>query len=291
MKNAPAALHAAGAVGPKGLTRTEILYMKNDVLSTETAKPSYWAVLPAAVRYDPAIPASAKLLYAEISALTDGRGFCWASNAYFERLYDLSERTIIRLIRALEAAGYIRIEDADGGAATRKIYAGVNPMDTSSAAAAAPSPQGEGETPDKNVSTPRQKCQGGGDKNVTHNRKENKKENDPPVAPQGAGADFVPKKAPDWKPERFARFWDYYPLHKSKQAAIRAWDKLKPSDELLKVIGIALRRQKAACSLAGDEWKLHASTYLNNARWTDESDIGLPPKDTIVYREEALPWI
>lgn len=241
-----------------------------------TDKPSYWAVLPAAVRYDPKIPASAKLLYAEISSLTDGRGFCWASNAYFERLYDLSERTIIRLIRALEAAGYIRIEDADGGATTRKIYAGVNPI---------------AETPDKNVSTPRQKCQGGGDKNVTHNKKEIKKKNSPPTAPQGAGADYVPKKAPDWKPERFARFWEYYPLHKSKQAAIRAWDKLKPSDDLLKVIGIALRRQKAACIMAGDEWKLHASTYLNNARWTDETDIGAPPKNSLAYREEALPWI
>jgi hypothetical protein len=54
----------------------------------ETEKPSYWAVLPAAIRYDPEIPASAKLLYAEISALTDQRGFCWASNAYF---VDLSE--------------------------------------------------------------------------------------------------------------------------------------------------------------------------------------------------------
>ena len=69
-----------------------------------TDKPNYWAVLPAAIRYDPEIPASAKLLYAEISALTDQRGFCWASNAYFVDLYQLSERTIIRLLRTLEAA-------------------------------------------------------------------------------------------------------------------------------------------------------------------------------------------
>lgn len=255
--------------------------MNDDKLSTEIAKPSYWAVLPAAVRYDPKIPASAKLLYAEISSLTDGRGFCWASNAYFERLYDLSERTIIRLIRALEAAGYIRIEDADGGAATRKIYAGVNPMGTDShASAAAPARNdGEKETPDKNVSTPRQKCQGGGDKNVTRIKKENKKENSPPKAPQGAGADYVPKKAPDWKPERWEKFWDFYPLHKSKQAAIKAWDKLKPSDELLAVIGHALVRQiaekQAECTKrrVPFEWKIHASTYLNGARWTDETDL------------------
>ena len=89
----------------------------------EIEKPSYWAVLPAAVRYDPTITAGARLLYAEISSLTDARGYCWASNAYFERLYDLSERTIVRLIRALENAGYIRILDAGGGSARSKIAA------------------------------------------------------------------------------------------------------------------------------------------------------------------------
>ena len=95
----------------------------------------------------------------------------------------------------------------------------------------------------------------------------------PPIAPQGAGADYVPKKAPAWKPERFARFWNFYPLHKSKQAAIRAWDRLKPSDELLAVIGRALERQIAEKTERGEEWKLHASTYLNNARWTDEPEL------------------
>lgn len=219
-------------------------------------KPGYWAVLPAQIRYDPAIPPNAKLLYAEISSLTDARGYCYAANAYFERLYELSERTISRLIQALAKAGYIRVEDSDGGKAQRKIYAGVNPLQA---------------PPDKNVYTPRQNCQGTPDKNVYQNKKENKKEDHiPQKPPEGAGADYVPKEAPDWKPERFAAFWKFYPLHKSKQAAIRAWDKLKPSDELLAVIGKALRRQIADQKASGEPWKLYASTFLNGARWTDE---------------------
>jgi len=243
------------------------------------AKPSYWAVLPAAVRYDPEIPASAKLLYAEISSLTDERGYCWASNAYFERLYDLSERTIVRLIRALEKAGYIRILDAGGGSARRKIAAGINPLAVSggariaTAASSLPRNDDEGETcatPDKNVSTPLTKMSVPPDKNVTQNKKENRKEEQPPKAPQGAGADYVPKKTTDWKPERFDAFWKFYPLHTNKQRAISAWDRLKPSDELLAVIGRALKRQKAEKAARGEEWKLHAATYLNNARWTDE---------------------
>ena len=236
---------------------------KNESTPAPAEKPGFWAVLPAAVRYDPEISSSAKLLYAEISALTGETGYCFAANAYFERLYDLSERTIIRLLKELAAHGFIRIEDNGGGKAQRRIFAGINPLSG---------------TPDKNVSTPLTKMSVPPDKNVRENNRNNNKSINPPKAPQGAGPDFVPKAAPDWKPERFAAFWDYFPLHKSKQAAIRAWDKLKPSDELLAVIGKALRRQiaeeqaKAKKERRPFEWKLYASTYLNNARWTDAEE-------------------
>ena len=242
-------------------------------------KPGYWAVLPAQVRYDPAIPPNAKLLYAEISSLTDARGYCYAANAYFERLYELSARTVSRLIRALAEAGYIRVEDDGGGKTKRKIYAGVNPL---------ASPPGN---LDKNVYTPRQKCLYPPDKIVYQNKKENRKEDHiPPKPPEGAGVDFVPKKAPDWKPERFAAFWAFYPLHKSKQAAIRAWDKLKPSDELLAVIGKALRRQIADKRARGEEWKLYASTFLNSARWTDEDADELPEPSKTVEAADVIDW-
>ena len=257
----------------------------------ETEKPSYWAVLPAAVRYDPTITAGARLLYAEISSLTDARGYCWASNSYFQQLYGISEPTVQRYLRALKAGGYIRIQDGDGGQGRRKIYAGVNPLKN----------DGVDDNPIKNDGVTPSKLTPNPVKNDTQNKKEIRKENDPPKAPQGAGADFEPKKAPDWKPERFAKFWDYYPLHKSKQRAIRAWDKLKPSDELLAVIGRALARQIAESKRKAErerrpwEWKTHAATYLNDARWTDElegrASEGVGPYRTDDREEEALPWI
>ena len=221
----------------------------------DNQKPSYWAVLPAAVRYDPELPPMARLIYAEISALTESRGYCYASNDYFLQLYGMAERTLQRHLKALEDRGYIRIQDGSGGRARRKIYAGVNPL-------AAYPDKNDGVTPTKMTGPPV--------KNVTQNKKENRKEDQPPKAPQGAGADYVPKKTTDWKPERFDAFWKFYPLHTNKQRAISAWDRLKPSDELLAVIGRALKRQKAEKAARGEEWKLHAATYLNNARWTDE---------------------
>lgn len=69
-------------------------------------KPSYWAVLPATVRYDAELPPNAKLLWAEISALCDTKGYCFASNKYFAQNFELDTSTIQRLIKALADRGY-----------------------------------------------------------------------------------------------------------------------------------------------------------------------------------------
>ena len=88
-------------------------------------KPSYYAVIPAEVRYDEQLKPNAKLLYGEISALIGADGFCYASNAYFSNLYGLTDRTISDLISALKAGGYIHLEynrDPAGQILGRKIY-------------------------------------------------------------------------------------------------------------------------------------------------------------------------
>ena len=86
--------------------------------------PGFWAVIPAQVRYDPQLPPNAKLLYAEISALTNARGFCWASNAWFAERYNLKPKSISELINALAKAGYIAVETdvTRNNENRRKIY-------------------------------------------------------------------------------------------------------------------------------------------------------------------------
>lgn len=71
--------------------------------------PGYYAIVPADVRYDKNLCANAKLLYAEITALTDRTGICWAANDYFADLYQVDKKTISRWISQLNAGGFIEV--------------------------------------------------------------------------------------------------------------------------------------------------------------------------------------
>lgn len=72
-------------------------------------KKSYYAIIPASVRYDTRLCANSKLLYGEITALCNEKGYCWASNKYFADLYNVSKTSISKWISALERTGYINI--------------------------------------------------------------------------------------------------------------------------------------------------------------------------------------
>ena len=234
----------------------------------QVQKPGYWAVLPAAVRYDPQLPPSAKILYAEISALTDQRGFCFASNDYFRKLYGMSERTLQEQLRALKRRGYISISDGDGGAGRRKIYAGINPLQ---------------ENPAENCGVTPQKTAGS-----NNNKKDN---NNPPTSPPGGerGKRRRRKAACEWEPEIFERFWDAYPRGEDKSAARYEWDEIHADRKLMREMSAALERQKQS-----DEWRRgigipYACRWLRNRRWEDE--IRDPEYPETTDNREDLPWI
>ena len=70
-------------------------------------QPNYYAIISAEVRYDNNISANAKLLYAEITALLNMNGECFATNKYFSKLYGKSVVTISKWINELISNGYI----------------------------------------------------------------------------------------------------------------------------------------------------------------------------------------
>lgn len=79
-------------------------------MMTEQTNRNYYAIIPANVRYDKTLTANAKLLYGEITALANDKGYCWASNGYFAELYEVSKETISRWISILEKNGYVNTQ-------------------------------------------------------------------------------------------------------------------------------------------------------------------------------------
>ena len=68
---------------------------------------NYYAIIPANVRYDKELTPNAKLLYGEITALCNEKGYCWATNSYFSELYGVSKKSISKWINQLIDKGYV----------------------------------------------------------------------------------------------------------------------------------------------------------------------------------------
>lgn len=259
------------------------------------AKPSYYAVIPASVRYDDSIPANAKLLYGEISALISKDGFCYASNQFFAEAYGFSEDTVSRLISKLETAGYIVREierDNSGQIIRRKLYLDVStpeghPLGFLSDTPRIKSREGIGqkvkETNSSNTNTPQSPPEGGGSSGKQRKRSSSYK----------AQADILP--------DRFNGFWDFYRTHippernaGNRQAAIRAWDKLAPSDELVTTMAGALAVQVKSQAWLSGIGVPHASTWINNHGWEDDwGPAAEVTPDTVEgsFSEEAAEWV
>lgn len=92
-------------------------------------KKSYYAIIPAEVRYDEELPPNAKLLYGEITSLCNEKGYCWATNQYFADLYHCSVSAVKKWISALVKKGYISLEliykEGTKQVLQRKLY--INP--------------------------------------------------------------------------------------------------------------------------------------------------------------------
>lgn len=78
-------------------------------------KPNYYAIIPAEVRYNTQLRASEKLLFGEITALSNATGICTASNSYFASLYDVVPSAITKWISDLAKYDYIKVEYETAG--------------------------------------------------------------------------------------------------------------------------------------------------------------------------------
>jgi hypothetical protein len=92
--------------------------------------PSYYSITPAPVRYDEKLLPMARLLYGEITALSNKLGYCWATNPHFARLYKVHRDTISEWISSLVNRGYLEIEIVGGVRRIRLRGLGENALHT-----------------------------------------------------------------------------------------------------------------------------------------------------------------
>ncbi len=114
----------------------------NDVVSALTdaveaqrkSTPSYYAIVPAFVRYNKSLTYLEKILYGELTALSNKFGYCYATNAYFSENFGNSDRTIQRSLSHLTELGFISVINEIGAIGTnRKIYINATGGDKTSA--------------------------------------------------------------------------------------------------------------------------------------------------------------
>lgn len=84
--------------------------------------PTYYAIIPANVRYDKKLLPQEKLMFGEITCLSNKFGYCTASNSYFAKLYDTSEDSVSRWISNLKKNGYIKMHVDRAAGNKRRIY-------------------------------------------------------------------------------------------------------------------------------------------------------------------------
>lgn len=126
--------------------------------------PNYYSILPANVRYSKELKANEKLLYSEISALSNKQGYCHAGDRYFADLYGVSKATINRWISHLAKLGFIkkRVYKKNNQIVSRKLWIVADPCNTPI---------------DENVNTPSQNDHQGTDKKINTPIDENVIEN------------------------------------------------------------------------------------------------------------------
>ena len=203
-------------------------------------KPSYYAIIPATVRYDKRLTANAKLLYGEITALCYQEGYAWAGNQYFADLYEVHKNSISAWIGNLKEAGHITVQMNYREGSKHILSRHIRLF---------------GEGIQDNLHTPTRKL----DDPIQENCGDNSTINTTINTTVNSIGDFD-------------AFWKFYPRKASKDAARKAWNKLNPDQNIMKMIGDNVRErvEKGEWRKDNQSFILHASTYLNQKRWEDE---------------------
>lgn len=91
----------------------------------------------------------------------------------------------------------------------------------------------------------------------------------------------VNRQQPSYTSDGFATFWEQYPKKVAKSQALKAWNKLKPTGQLMIDLMAGLTQHKASADWQKDGGRYipHPATWLNDKRWEDEHAVTLAAKN------------
>lgn len=220
---------------------------------------SYYAIIPADVRYNKNIPDGAKLLYGEITSLSNEKGYCWASNSYFAELYEKSADTISRWVNSLKKEGFIDVIIDNEKGNTRHIYLSTRLK-----------------TPiENNADTYRQECRYPIGKNAEHNIKDNNIINNKKEIFEKFRKRYIGnKRGLDTEFSDFKKHKDW----------MQCLDLILPSLEKQ----IEIRELRKSKGLFVPEWK-NLKTWINQRCWEEETKVEeykIKPEPIKTYRDK-----
>lgn len=203
-------------------------------------KPSYYAIIPAAVRYDDKLPANAKLLYGEITALCNKEGYCWATNKYFAELYSVHKNTVSDWIGKLVLANHITIKLIYNEGTREVKYRYIRLC---------------GEGINEKVNSP-----------IPIKTEDNNTSISTTVNTTSNTSNWLSKQ----NSEQFEHFWSVYPRKVGKAMARKAWLKMVLSEDISRAIATNIEQRVLLGEWSDVKFIPHPSTYLNQERWDDD---------------------
>lgn len=227
-----------------------------------TEQPSYYSIITANVRYDNRLTDSEKLLFAEITSLSNKYGYCTATNSYFARLYEVVKETISRRISNLTKYGYLKIETVKDGKQIkqRKMY----PLTQSSIPI------------DVKINTPI-------DNSVNTPIDANVKENNTSINNTSINnINRTNNSATDVTRERFEEWWKLYDKKRDKKISFKKFEKcLKQHsfEEIMKGTRMYLK------TIKNKQYQKDPKTFLHNKSYMNDYSDELPQQHTNQYTD------
>jgi hypothetical protein len=211
--------------------------------------PSYYSILTADVRYDKRLKPNEKLLFSEITALSNKRGYCNASNNYFAQLYDVTTVTASNWVNHLKDRGYIDVEMIYDGKRIkeRRIFVNSNPIK-------------------ENFNTPKEKVEDPIKNNFKGGIKEKFKENITSSNNTSKNKQLE---------EDFDKLWKLYPRKEGKKKAFEAYKRAIKNGTTNKEIqtGIVNYLAQIRVQRTNKQYIKQGSTWFNGECWNDEYNV------------------